>query len=233
MIAAGAGGVVGAGWLFERFPVFVEEMRLSGDVPEPHPLEAEQVAQAVRKRRIEFAVGRHCAHRALARLDMPDFILRNGSDRAPCWPAGVVGAITHTGRGDGAGDRGYCGVVVARRADLVTVGLDAEEATPLSRALWPHVLTSVEQRSLPDDAVVGGLRAKVIFSAKECFYKAQYALSRRFLRFHDVAVTVHAESQTFDAELTEAAPPGLPLARCRGRFLVGEEFLATGIALGA
>jgi 4'-phosphopantetheinyl transferase EntD len=217
------------GRLFQKLPVVFEEMRLSETVPDPHPLEAEQVATAVVRRRIEFAAGRHCARRALARLSIENFVLRNGQDRAPCWPPGVVGAITHTGQAPG---EGYCGVVVARATDVVTVGVDAESTKPLKPALWAHVLTAAERSSLEVlSASAAGLHATAIFSAKECFYKAQFPLSHRFLRFHDVEIALDPGSSMFEARLTEQAPPGLPLARCAGRFVQDQEFVVTGIAL--
>jgi 4'-phosphopantetheinyl transferase EntD len=216
--------------LFERDPVCFEEVSLSEPLPPPHPQEAEQVATAVPARRIEFAAGRHCARRALARLSIEGFVLRNGADRAPRWPVGVVGAITHTQR---AGE-GYCGVVVGRTDRVVTVGLDAEQAEPLATSLWPHVLTAGERRSLQTTAAdTAGYLARVIFSAKECFYKAQFALSRQFLRFHDVEISLDPGEPTFAATLTRDAPRGLPLTSCRGRFLPSGGFVVTGIALRA
>ena len=217
--------------LFEGFPVIVEEVRLSEKVPEPHPLEAEQVAGAVLRRRVEFAAGRYCARRALSRLNIGDFVLRNGADRAPQWPHGVVGAITHTGRAD---DAGYCGVVVARVDDVVTVGLDAEEITPLAPSLWSYVLTQNERRALDAGASgAAGALAKTIFSAKECFYKAQFPLSRRFLRFHDVEIAVDSSSSRFEARLTSDAPKDLPLTECSGRFISRDALVLTGIAIAA
>jgi 4'-phosphopantetheinyl transferase EntD len=215
--------------LFGKCPVVVEEVRISEDVPAPHPLEDEQVATSVSKRRIEFAAGRYCARRALARLNIKDFVLRNGRDRAPCWPAGIVGSITHTGdvnRG------GYCAVVVGHANQVVTVGVDAEQAKPLERPLWAHVLTTTERRTLEmADVTAGGLWAKTIFSAKECFYKAQFPLSGQFLGFHDVEVDLDLRSSTFVAGLASGAPRGLPLTRCAGRFLRHDDLVVTGIAL--
>jgi 4'-phosphopantetheinyl transferase EntD len=217
--------------LFEPDPVCFEEVRLSETLPPPHPEEAEQVATAVPARRVEFAAGRHCARSALARLSIRDFVLRNGPDRAPRWPVGVVGAITHTRR---AGGDGYCGAVVGRNDRVVTVGLDAEPAEPLKSSLWPRVLTATERRSLETTAAgAAGYLARVVFSAKECFYKAQFPLSRQFLRFHDVEITLDLDQATFTAALTPDAPVGLPLTSCRGRFLSIDGFVVTGIALRA
>jgi 4'-phosphopantetheinyl transferase EntD len=208
----------------------VEEARLGADAPPIDPAEAEQVEHAVCRRRIEFATGRWCARRALARLQIESFVLKNGPDRAPRWPSGVVGSITHTGKSPG----GFCGVAVGRSSDLLTVGLDAEREDVMAPSLRDYILTPPEQRRL--DGVGSAMRAglaKVMFSAKECFYKAQYPLSGRFLRFQDVEIDVDVAGSMFEARLTAGAPTDLPLARCVGRYLMEEEFVVTGVAIQA
>ena len=82
------------------------------------PEERAGLGRAVEKRRREFAAGRACARRALARLEIADAVLPIGPDRLPAWPAGIVGSITHCA--------GYCGVAVARRGSILCLGLDAE-----------------------------------------------------------------------------------------------------------
>jgi 4'-phosphopantetheinyl transferase EntD len=213
--------------LFEGWPVVTEEVALSDDIPGPHPLEAEQVRQALPGRQREFAAGRYCARRALARLGVSDFALLNGRDRAPRWPSGIVGAITHTGQGAG----GFCGVVVGRGAELVAVGLDAERGT-LAPELWRAVLTAPERGRLEALAEEDRGRAALLaFSAKECFYKAQFPLSRRFLELEDVEVVVEVASGTFEARVRSNLAAAWPLRRCRGRFLVVNDLVVTGIAV--
>jgi 4'-phosphopantetheinyl transferase EntD len=102
--------------LFTDKPVVVEELFLADSVPPCHPREAEQVAAAVFRRRQEYAAGRYCARRALSGLGIEGFILLNGPDRAPIWPTGVAGAITHTG-----GPGGYCAAVVGRLDRVLAV----------------------------------------------------------------------------------------------------------------
>src|SRR5215469_16812348 len=72
------------------------------------PAEAAIVARAVEKRRAEFATGRACAHAALDAWGAPDAPLLPGPDRAPLWPDGFVGSISHA--------RGACAAVAAPRA---------------------------------------------------------------------------------------------------------------------
>jgi 4'-phosphopantetheinyl transferase EntD len=213
--------------------VIVEETRLGGEAPELHPLEAQQIAAAVSSRRLEFAVGRACAHRALTRLEGPSngttpFALLNGPDRAPRWPPGIVGAITHTGKGPG----GYCGAVVARSTDLLTVGLDAEGGEALEGALWSFVLTEAERRRLTEvTAERAGVLGKIIFSAKECFYKAQFPLTHRFLDFKQVEVLLDQAASMFEIGLTDGTQRELPVTPWTGRYLEDEGLVFTGIAI--
>ena len=207
-----------------------EDARLGADVPEISPAETAEVAKAVIGRRVAFATGRACARRALARLEVTEFDLRNGVDRAPRWPAGIVGSITHTGAAPG----GYCAVVVGRSTDLAALGVDAEQWSRLTPALWNRVLTRDELAWVEHhDDEERRIWATVIFSAKESFYKAQYPSSGRFLNFHDVEVTVDASDSTFGVRVLPPSAGAAGLSSCRGRFLRVEEFVLTGVAVPA
>jgi len=221
-------------WLDRLFPadarVVGEEARLGAEAPEISPAEAADVARAVLGRRVAFATGRACARRALARLEVTAFDLRNGLDRAPRWPAGIVGSITHTGAAPG----GYCAVVVGRSAELAALGVDAEQWSRLTPGLWSHVLTPSERAWVErHDGDQRLICATVIFSAKESFYKAQYPSSGRFLSFQDVEVTVEPFDSTFQIQVREsfAGTPGF--SSCLGRFLCVEEFVLTGVVVPA
>jgi len=64
------------------------------------PEEEAVIANAVDKRRREFATARACARAALAKLGLPPVPIVPGFRGAPQWPSGVVGSITHCA--------GYC-----------------------------------------------------------------------------------------------------------------------------
>jgi 4'-phosphopantetheinyl transferase EntD len=179
--------------LFARLfdgPVVVEEMdpqSVPADLSPLHPGEAAMMARAVEKRRREFTAGRVLARTAMGRLGIAEQPLLNGDDRAPIWPTGVVGTITHT--------RGWCAVAIAKATDLRALGADVEQDTPLEERLWDSVLNPDEidhlQGMRPDEARALG---KLIFSAKECAYKAQYLLTRTFLGFSAMSVVVDADA---------------------------------------
>lgn len=216
--------------IFERilvpWPVITEEARLPVEPPALPPEEAAQVADSVTRRRVEFATGRLCARRALARLGIDTFILRNDARRMPQWPPGIVGSLTHTGDVPG----GYCAVAVARADAILTIGIDAEMADELPLHLWRLVLTSAEQGWLAaQDTERQGLLAKVIFSAKESFYKAQFPITGRGLGFHDVEVDLDMERGAFVTRVSEGSAAGLEVARWTGRFCLDEEVVRTAL----
>src|ERR1017187_16620 len=83
------------------------------------------IGRAVARPRREFTTARAGARDALARLGVPAAPIVPGERGAPQWPPGVVGSMTHC--------RGYRAAAVARRRDLVTIGLDAEPDDALDR----------------------------------------------------------------------------------------------------
>lgn len=143
------------------------------------PGEAAAIASAVPARRAEFAAGRRAARRAMARLGYAPAAILTGADRAPVWPAGLIGSITHCD--------GHCMAVVAPTGAIRALGIDLEGDGPLPDDLVDTVCTATECRwlaTLPQ--AERGSAAKRVFGAKEAAYKMQYPLTRRFLEFHDV-----------------------------------------------
>ena len=94
--------------------LFADDISLAEGEPrladEPSLTSAERalIAGAVDKRRAEFATARALARQLFADHGREGAELLNDATRAPVWPEGLVGSISHT--------RGYCGVVVGSRA---------------------------------------------------------------------------------------------------------------------
>lgn len=147
--------------------------------PALHAQEIAATARMTGTRRREFTAGRSAARAAMAALGLPACPVPMDPDRAPRWPKGLCGSISHT--------RTAAVALVSREADAPGLGVDIEEDTPLEADLWNTVLTATEQAwlagfSAPDQ----GRIAKAVFSAKEALYKAQYPLTGQMLTFHDV-----------------------------------------------
>ena len=169
------------------------------DVPESTMFsdEAAAVAGAGAERRREFGTVRWCARRALRQLGVSAVPILPDGNRAPRWPVGVVGSMTHCA--------GYRAAVVARSGELRGVGIDAEPHAALPIDVLDLVLRDEERARLLTLAAADPGRHwdRVVFCAKEAVYKAWFPLTGQWLDFEDVSVAVNLDG-TFGARLPDA-----------------------------
>ncbi|GGY15612.1 4'-phosphopantetheinyl transferase family protein [Streptomyces anandii] len=201
------------------------------------PGEREALGDAVERRRREFTTVRACAREAMTGLGVPPAPVLPGVRNIPLWPAGVVGSMTHCD--------GYRAAALARASHAVTVGIDAEPDGPL-----PHgVLESI---ALPGElawarAGSGGgavHRDRLLFSAKECVYKAWFPMMRTELDFEDAEITFTPASGAgpaqpsggaFHARILRPArnASGQHVGAFEGRWTAARGLLVTAIVLPA
>ncbi|MEV4824020.1 4'-phosphopantetheinyl transferase superfamily protein [Micromonospora sp. NPDC049274] len=192
-------------------------------------LAAEQAClgeRAVETRRRDFTAGRVCARRAMADLGLPAVAVPAAADRAPIWPVGVVGAITHT--------TDYCAAAAARTTDLRSVGMDAERHREINAGVRRLVLLPEEEEScarLP----AGIFWPVVLFSAKETVYKVWHPVVGSWLDFHDAHLTLDPDAGTFTARIAparvDAAEATDPPSTITGRFVVADGLVRTAAVL--
>lgn len=190
-----------------------------------YPEEQACIRNAVPRRRQEFATGRLCARRALTRLGIRYFPLLVGANREPVWPKGIVGSISHT--------YGYCGVVLARKNQIRSLGLDVERVGKLGSDYWRRICTRQELSrigSLSHDRAQKN--ATLIFSAKECLYKCQHAISKRWLDFHDVLITVNPDIGEFEATFLVSVGSFFKRGTyLRGKYFFWHGYVFTGMSI--
>lgn len=207
------------------------------------PAEEELIRNSVEVRRREFGTVRHCARRALGALGVAPAPILKGERGAPLWPAGTVGSMTHCA--------GYRAAAVARRADVLTIGMDAEPHAALPEDVLETIgLVTERQRDRElRGAHPGVCWDRLLFSAKESVYKAWFPLTRRWLGFEQADIVLRPDG-TFLAELlvseaesairadalpeTAAGGPAGTAAvprELRGRWLVADGLLATAIVI--
>jgi 4'-phosphopantetheinyl transferase EntD len=201
----------------DLFPSFVETAELFTFPGIDHLFEAERihVQAATEVRRAEFAAGRSCAREAMSQLGIARVPILAGPNRVPLWPEGVCGSITHT--------REYAAAALCRRRDAESIGLDVEPALPLDEDLI-DIVCSPDELGQAFGLFEPGLLAKLLFSAKECAFKCQFPLTGRYLEFVDVNVTLDAGTGQFEAGVKG-------FQQVRGRFLLAQGLIATGIVL--
>jgi len=154
------------------------------------PAEAQATTRMTPARLREFAAGRRAAALAMSALGLPDAPVPMGADRAPVWPDGVTGSITH--------DATVCLALVGLLDGWAGLGLDLETDTPLPADIADTVC-------LPGEAE-DARAARDVFCVKEAAYKAFFPTIATVLEFRDIAVT-RGPGDRFRAELTRDAGP--------------------------
>jgi hypothetical protein len=139
-------------------------------------------------------------------------------------PAGVI-AVEHWGFGCEQDllpeEAEHVKNAVSKRR--LEIGIDAEQVGAVDPSLWPAVCIAEEHAWLLSEPEARRPElATKFFCAKEAFYKCQYAVTGQWLDFHDVAVTIAAD--TFDA--TASAVHG-------GLSATGAFWIGNGIVLAA
>ena len=190
---------------------------VAADIPrlvneELFPDERLYIAGAVEKRQAEFGTARICARRALAQLGVSPCSLVPHIDRSPSWPRGIVGSIAHT--------EGFCVAAVTNATEVAGFGVDVEQDRPLAPELEPLICTNTERlwiaRQSPEMQRSLGM---MFFSAKEAFYKCQYATTKAFLDFQEVELNINLGDRSFSvAHIGRGGPEWTSVRLIKGKF---------------
>jgi 4'-phosphopantetheinyl transferase EntD len=178
-----------------------------------HPAEAALVPRGDLSRERQFIAGRLCARAALGEIGTQDGPLPIRPDGSPDWPADVRGSISHKSR--------LAVAAVGTAAAVGGVGIDLEPARELPRAVWRTVLTDTERARIVAGRVHHGrFEPRLIFSAKECYYKwYRSAGGRQDIGFQDVEVDFMGSEIGYR--------PRRPLPTPAGRCIAGPNWLIT------
>ena len=91
-------------------------------------------------RMAELEAGRVYAKRALAMMGIENVDLPVGPDRAPRWPKGVVGSLTHVRGLNGS----HVAAAVGWARDIRGIGIDVEYTMAPAPDIWKTILTKRE-----------------------------------------------------------------------------------------
>lgn len=142
----------------------------------------EDLQRAVTKRQVEFIAGRVAACDALQAAGVTPQMLAVGEHRAPRWPQGVVGSISHNEN---------LALAVAQRvesgADALLLGVDVESRIDNRSlpAIQSTIATAQEAAILARVSLNAAQCVTTLFSAKESLFKALYPRVGQYLEFHD------------------------------------------------
>jgi 4'-phosphopantetheinyl transferase EntD len=184
-----------------------------------YPVELDCIANAVPPRRWDFSTGRICARTAMRTLGSPPRPIPMGTYRAPQWPAGFSGSITH--------HSDIAIAVVRRGAEGRGVGVDLATAEPLPPEVKHLICTDDE---LADGSLSSLSTAdpwKLLFSAKEALYKAIHPTVGRYVDFREVSIRVYPGAGAWRPRFLSADLEAAIDFRVEGRFHTVEEHILT------
>lgn len=191
--------------------------RLDAPPPDLPLAEASAIEGAVDKRRREFAHGRALSRSLLERLGCRQPVIPRLADRSPGWPSGFAGTLSHTDEA----------VIAAVALDDGTgCGLDLEPEGELDSSL-------VELLLHPDEPPPPPELSKVLFSAKEAFYKAQYRHTKTLLDFKQVRLLMNPAEQRFEVVAIESPCRAHLPTRMQGGWRRTGPFLLTSCLVPA
>ncbi|MDZ7927163.1 MAG: 4'-phosphopantetheinyl transferase [Agrobacterium sp.] len=153
-----------------------------------------QLLRAVPRRKAEFIAGRKCAAEAIRRLTGRATFPGMAEDRAPIWPEGVVGAISHS--------NGRAIAIAGSSLRFCGIGIDIEKilSEQEARDIAPMALTDNERRSLGND--IDPFMTGLIFSAKESLFKALYPSVRHLFYFEAAELSAYDGGGSASLRLT-------------------------------
>ena len=157
------------------------------------PEETPAVLRAVPRRQAEFAAGRRAARAAMGQLGYPARAIPKDDHRAPVWPGGLVGAITH--------DAGLALAAVLPGNAASGLGVDLTEAAALPGRTRAEILPDPREEGL------SFLEARTAFSAKESLFKALFPLVGAYFGFSSALFHAGTEPGKFRIELTRPLGP--------------------------
>ncbi|WP_339053594.1 4'-phosphopantetheinyl transferase family protein [Arsenophonus endosymbiont of Crataerina pallida] len=154
------------------------------------------LSSAVVKRRAEYIAVRYAA-KILLRTAGCNNTPGIGQDRAPAWPSGWCGSLSHT-------DGHAIALVSPQEADLI-LGVDIETFSSLTIRQTANLFSSLdEQALLADSGIDYEIALLVTFSAKESLFKALYPEVRYFFGFEAARVCkIDILHQRITLELTQ------------------------------
>lgn len=161
------------------------------------------LSSTVMKRRAEYLAGRYAAQQLLRDSGCYESVVV-GADRAPQWPAGWRGSISHTDR--------WAIAVISPTSAPWRPGIDIESLRSVPLYETADLFVTTEERNLlTESGMEHEIALLLAFSVKESLYKSLYPLVQYCFGF-DVAEIYQIEPlhQRVALRLTQTLTPQFP-----------------------
>lgn len=143
----------------------------------------DSLSNAVAKRKGEFLAGRYLANKIIELMGLPDAKVAIDKHKAPIWPAGIMGSISHSK------SKALC--VITKYHNDRFLGIDIEHWLSPSDAqcLASNIVVNDHEYKMMQPFVTFEQAITLIFSAKESLYKAIFKAFEHYVDFDAAKVT--------------------------------------------
>ena len=163
------------------------------------------IKHSVRSRQAEYLAGRYAAKRALAKLGLENAQVKKSAHRAPLWPNGTLGSISHTD------EIAIC--VVSQLRNNLALGVDIEPlmTSDTAKDTAQVVMSDKEREYFAAMGIPQNEATTLAFSAKESLFKAIYRFIPEYLDFNtSELVFLDTRSRRFQITLLPAFNDKVP-----------------------
>jgi 4'-phosphopantetheinyl transferase EntD len=160
------------------------------------------IARAALRRKADYLAGRAITLAAMTALDVPPAPVATAPSRAPIWPDGLAGSISHA--------RGRCACLLSQDTNH-SYGIDTEaiaQGKSLT-AILSETLTASERVTITQGPLSPATNATLAFSAKEALFKALYPQVGRHFGFDTAELTAPPTQDQVTLRLMTDLTPGL------------------------
>ncbi|NIY47507.1 enterobactin synthase subunit EntD [Cedecea colo] len=186
----------------------------------------DRLANAVARRKAEHLAGRIAAHEALRLYGVNDYIPDIGAHRAPCWPPGFTGSITHID------SLALATVIADSPARPCGIGIDTEIILNAYDAqdIADGIVNAAERELLAICGLPFPAALTLVFSAKESLFKALYRHVGQYFDFSAAEITT-INKHSLELKLIVRLGPFAAEQRFSARWFNDAERLTTLITL--
>ena len=138
----------------------------------------ETISKGALKRQADFLAGRYVAKLALEQLGFRQFDIKIGFQKAPVFPDGITGSISH--------NDALAVCIVSKSAECNLLGIDVENiiSNETCKTIERQVLNQSELIGLSRTPYPVNFMITLVFSAKETLFKAIYPYVKQYLDFN-------------------------------------------------
>lgn len=164
----------------------------------------QEFESSVQKRKAEFLSGRLAAKLASEKLGFVQTQVTQGNNREPIFPPGLRGSISHTDSTAHA--------IVGHANRYAFLGIDAEAKLPTDQINQiASLIISRDEEDLIKQFDDYNTMFTLVFSAKECFFKALYPYAKQYFDFLDAKIdTICMRSKSIIISLKRSLNVQLP-----------------------